>query len=106
MDPTINKVSTGNVRIVQSCASSESTARDQRRVRFFSVQGEIRAKMQGDKKTLLAAAAAEKTSRISGKDFRKMKSQYVMFVDAVGAKKVCVSVCVSHKITHYFVKRD
>ena len=50
IDPTITKASTGKERIVRACAASESTAR------FFSVQEEIRAKMQRDKKALLEAA--------------------------------------------------
>jgi hypothetical protein len=40
-----------------------------------------------------------------GMDFSKMKSQYDMFVDAVGARQVFVSVSVSHKIMHCCVNR-
>ena len=30
-----------------------------------------------------------------GKDFRKMKAQYAMFVDTVASKQVCVSICMT-----------
>ncbi len=32
-----------------------------------------------------------------GKDFSKMKAQYVMFVDAVASKQVCVSISMTLK---------
>ena len=50
---------------------------------------------------LILRSGAERTY----KDFSKMKSQYDMFVDAVGARQVFVSVSVSHKIMHYIVNR-
>jgi hypothetical protein len=56
MDPTITKASTGNDRLVASCAESQSTSRDPNRTRFLAVQVVIRDKMQCDKKTLLADA--------------------------------------------------
>jgi hypothetical protein len=60
MDPTITKVSTGNERLVAACAESQSTSRDPNRTRFLAAQEVIRAKMQCDKKTLLADADASK----------------------------------------------
>ncbi len=60
MDPTITKASTGNERLVAACAESQSTSRDPNRTRFLTVQVVIRAKMQCDKKTLLADADASK----------------------------------------------
>ena len=60
MDPTITKASTGKERLVSACAESQSTSRDPNRTRFLSVQAVIRAKMQCDKKCLLAAADASK----------------------------------------------
>ena len=60
MDPTITKASTGNERLVAACAESQSTLRGPNRTRFLAVQAVIRAKMQCDKKTLLADADASK----------------------------------------------
>jgi hypothetical protein len=60
MDPTITKASTGNERLVAVCAESQSTSRGPNRTRFLAVQAVIRAKMQCDKKTLLADADASK----------------------------------------------
>jgi hypothetical protein len=60
MDPTITKASTGNERLVAACAESQSTSRGPNRTRFLAVQAVIRAKMQCDKKTLLADADASK----------------------------------------------
>ena len=58
MDPTITKASTGKERLVAACA--ESTSRGPNRTRFLAVQAAIRAKVQCDKKTLLAEADASK----------------------------------------------
>jgi hypothetical protein len=60
MDPTITKASTGKERLVAACAESQSTSRGPNRPRFLAVQAAIRAKMQCDKKTLLAEADASK----------------------------------------------
>ena len=60
MDPTITKASTGKERLVAACAESQSTSRGPNRTRFLAVQAAIRAKMQCDKKTLLAEADASK----------------------------------------------
>jgi len=60
MDPTITKASTGKERLVAACAESQSTSRGPNRTRFLAVQAVIRAKMQCDKKTLLAEADASK----------------------------------------------
>ena len=60
MDPTITKASTGKERLVVVCAESQSTSRGPNRTRFLAVQAVIRAKMQCDKKTLLADADASK----------------------------------------------
>ena len=60
MDPTITKASTGKERLVAACAESQSTSRGPNRPRFLAVQAAIRAKMQCDKKTLLAEADALK----------------------------------------------
>ena len=60
MDPTITKVSTDKERLVTACAESQSTSCDPNRTRFLIVQAVIRAKMQCDKKTLLAEADASK----------------------------------------------
>ncbi len=47
-------------RITIACAESQSTSRGPNRTRFLAVQVAIRAKMQCDKKSLLAAADASK----------------------------------------------
>ena len=60
MDPNISKATTGKERVVAACAESQSTSRDPNRTRFLAVQTAIRAKMQCDKKTLLAEADASK----------------------------------------------
>ncbi len=60
MDPTITKASTGNERLVASCAESQSTSRGPNRTRFLTVQSVIRGKMQCNKKTLLPDADASK----------------------------------------------
>ena len=60
MDPNILKATTGKERVVTACAESQSTSRGPNRTRFLAVQVVIRAKMQCDKKSLLAAADASK----------------------------------------------
>jgi hypothetical protein len=60
MDPNISKATTGKERVVAACAESQSTSRGPNRTRFLAVQAAIRAKMQCDKKSLLAAADASK----------------------------------------------
>ena len=60
MDPTITKASTGKEMLVAACAESQSTSRGPNRTRFLTVQEATRAKMQCDKKTLLAEADASK----------------------------------------------
>jgi hypothetical protein len=60
MDPNISKVTTGKERVVVACAESQSTSRGPNRTRFLAVQSTIRAKMQCDKKSLLASADASK----------------------------------------------
>jgi hypothetical protein len=60
MDPNISKTTTGKERVVAACAESQSTSRGPNRTRFLVVQSTIRAKMQCDKKTLLAEAEKEK----------------------------------------------
>ena len=60
MDPNISKTTTGKERVVAVCAESQSTSRGPNRTRFLAVQAVIRAKMQCDKKTLLADADASK----------------------------------------------
>ena len=60
MDPNISKATTGKERVIAACAESQSTSRGPNRTRFLVVQAAIRAKMQCDKKTLLAEADASK----------------------------------------------
>ena len=60
MDPNISKVTTGKERVVAACAESQSTSRGPNRTRFLAVQAAIRANMQDDKKSLLAAVDASK----------------------------------------------
>ena len=60
MDPNISKATTDKERVVTECAESQSTSRGPNRTRFLAVQSTIRAKMQCDKKTLLAEADASK----------------------------------------------
>ncbi len=60
MDPNISKATTVKERVVTECAESQSTSRGPNRTRFLAVQTAIRAKMQCDKKSLLAAADASK----------------------------------------------
>ncbi len=43
-----------------------------------------------------AASVMKDFSKVpGGKDFSKMKTQYVMFVDDVVSKQVCVSICMT-----------
>ena len=67
MDPNISKPTTDKKRVVASCAESESqsTSRDPNTTRFLTVQSTIRAKMQCDKKTLLAEADASKKRNLT-----------------------------------------
>jgi hypothetical protein len=60
MDPHISKETTGKERVVTVCAESQSTSRDPNKPRFLTVQVVIHAKMQCDKKTLLAEADTSK----------------------------------------------
>ena len=60
MDPNISKATTGKEMVVAVRAESQSTSRGPNRTRFLAVQAAIRAKMQCDKKSLLAAADASK----------------------------------------------
>jgi hypothetical protein len=60
MDPNISKATTGKERVVSAYAESQSVSRGPNRTRFLTVQAVIRAKMQCDKKSLLAAADASK----------------------------------------------
>ena len=60
MDPNISKTTTDKERVVAASAESQSTSRGPNRTRFLAVQAAIRAKMQCDKKSLLAAADASK----------------------------------------------
>ena len=60
MDPNISKTTTGKERVVTTCAESQSTSCGPNRPRFLAVHAAIRAKMQCDKKTLLAEADASK----------------------------------------------
>jgi len=60
MDPNILKATTGKERVVATCAESQSTSRGPNRTCFLAVQDAIRAKMQCDKKSFLAAADASK----------------------------------------------
>jgi hypothetical protein len=55
MDPNISKATTVKERVVAACTESQSTLRVPNRTRFVEVQAEIRAKIQCDKKSLLAA---------------------------------------------------
>ena len=65
MDPNISKATTGKERVVAACAESQSTSRGPNRTRFLAVQAAIRAKMQCDKKTLLAEADASKKRNLT-----------------------------------------
>ena len=60
MDPNILQATTGKERVVTACAESQSTSRVPNRTPFLGVQSGIRAKMQCDKKSFLAAADASK----------------------------------------------
>ena len=60
MDPNISKETTGKERVVIACAELQSTSRGPNRTNYLSVQAVIRAKMQCDKKTLLADADTSK----------------------------------------------
>ena len=66
MDPNISKATTGKERVVAACAESQSTSRGPNRTRFLAVQAAIRAKMQCDKKSLLAAADASNKRNLMG----------------------------------------
>jgi hypothetical protein len=63
MDPNISKTTTGKERVVASCAESQSTSRVPNRTRFLAVEVAIRAKMQCDKKSLLAAADSDASKK-------------------------------------------
>ena len=65
MDPNISKATTGKERVVATCAESQSTSRGPNRTRFLAVQAAISAKMQCDKKTLLAEADASKKRNLT-----------------------------------------
>ena len=65
MDPNISKATTGKERVVGACAESQSTSRGPNRPRFLTVQVVIRAKMQCDKKTLLAEADTSKKRNLT-----------------------------------------
>ena len=65
MDPNISKATTGKERVVAACAESQSTSCGPNRTRFLAVQAAIRAKMQCDKKTLLAEADASKKRNLT-----------------------------------------
>ncbi len=60
MDPNISKATTGKERVVTVCGESQSTSRDPNRTHFLAEEAAIRAKVQCDKKSLLAAADASK----------------------------------------------
>jgi hypothetical protein len=56
----MSKATTGKERVVAACAEPQSTSRGPSRTRFLAVQAAIRAKMQCDKKSLLAETDASK----------------------------------------------
>ncbi len=60
MDPNISKATTDRERVVAACAESQSKSCCPNRTRFLAVQAVIRAKMQCDKKSLLAEEDASK----------------------------------------------
>ena len=65
MDPNISKATTVKERVVTSCTESQSISRGPNRTRFLAVQAAIRAKMQCDKKTLLAEADTSKKRNLT-----------------------------------------
>ena len=90
MDPNISKGTTDRERVVTVCAESQLTSCDPNRTRFVAVQAEIRAKIQCDKKSLLAATDestkrnlmvvrghADNTVDLCGEDNTDTKSQFL-----------------------------
>ena len=56
----MNNTSTDKERTVRVCTVSENTTRGPLRARYMTVLGEIRDKIQSDKKTLLESVTTEK----------------------------------------------
>ena len=90
MDPTITKASTGKVRLVSACAESQSTSRGPNRTRFLAVQTAIRAKMQCDKKSLLAAADASKKRNLMAVAGHADNAVDLCAEDNADAKRQCL----------------
>jgi hypothetical protein len=90
MDPTITKASTGKERLVAACAESQSTSRDPNRTRFLAVQAAIRAKMQCDQKSLLAAADASKKRNLMAVGGHADNAVDLCAEDNADAKRQCL----------------
>ncbi len=103
MDPNNLKATTGKERVVAECAESQSTSRGPNRTRFLAVHPAIRAKMQCDKKSFLAAADASKQHNLMvvgghsdnavdlcGEDNADVKRQCLG--DNADAKRQCLGV--------------
>jgi hypothetical protein len=90
MDPNISKATTGKERVVAACAESQSTSRGPNRTRFLVVQAAIRAKMQCDKKSLLAAADASKKRKLMVVGGHADNSVDLCGEDNADAKRQCL----------------
>ena len=90
MDPTITKASTGKERLVTACAESQSTSRGPNRTRFLAVQAAIRAKMQCDKKCLLAPADASKKRNLMAVGGHADNAVDLCAEDNADAKRQCL----------------
>jgi hypothetical protein len=90
MDPNISKTTTGRERVVAACAESQSTSSDPNRTRFLSVQTAIRAKMQCDKKSLLAEADASKKHNLMAVGGHTDNAVDLCGEDNADAKRQCL----------------
>ena len=92
MDPNILKATTGKERVVAACAESQSTSRGPNRTRFLAVQAAIRAKIQCDKKSLLAAADTSKQHNLMVVGGHSDNAVDLCGEDNADAKRQCLGV--------------
>ena len=90
MDPNILKATTGKERVVAACAESQSTSCGPNRTRFLSVQSGIRAKMQCDKKSLVAAVDASKQRNLMVVEGHADNAVDLCGEDNADAKRQCL----------------
>ena len=90
MDPNISKATTGKERGVAACAESQSASRGPNRTRFLAVQAAIRAKMQCDKKSLLAAADASNKRNLMAVGGHADNAVDLCAEDNADAKRQCL----------------